>query len=64
MFLDEGFGAYDQENLQHGKQMLLKFADEFERVIYITHVQGMQEIADTVLEVTPGADGSKIAIAN
>lgn len=61
-FLDEGFGAYDQENLQHGRRMLQLLAQQFERVIFITHVLGMRQIADTTLTVIPGGDGSCIQV--
>jgi DNA repair exonuclease SbcCD ATPase subunit len=59
-FLDEGFGAYDQDNLQHGRRMLQLLAERFERVIFITHVEGMKQIADITLVVVPGADGSRL----
>jgi exonuclease SbcD len=59
-FIDEGFGAYDSENLQHGREMLQLLAQEFKKVIFITHVIPMQQIADTILHVEPGPDGSTI----
>jgi len=59
-FIDEGFGAYDGDNILHGKNMLKAIADDFQKVLFITHVDGMKQMADSILEVSGGSDGSTI----
>ncbi len=63
MFLDEGFGAYRKENFEHGKAILQRFADDFERVIFIADVPEIELIAETMLRVIPLQDGNRIEVA-
>lgn len=49
---DEGWGAFDERNLLLGQRMLQRMADEFRRVIYISHVGTIREIADSRVAVT------------
>lgn len=62
LFLDEGFGAYDQENIQHGIRMVQKFAEHFQQVIFITHIDAMKQAAGTLLAVTSDGAGSAVEV--
>lgn len=62
LFLDEGFGAYDQENIQHGIRMVQKFAEHFQQVIFITHIDAMKQAAGTLLSVTNNGAGSALEV--
>ena len=58
--IDEGFGAYDPDNIPHGREMIHRLADRFGKVVYITHVPEVQDAAEGELVVRPSADGSTI----
>jgi exonuclease SbcC len=58
--IDEGFGAYDLENIPHGREMIHRLADRFGKVVYITHVPEVQAAAEGEIIVTPTAAGSII----
>jgi len=61
-WLDEGWGAFDDEHLAMGQGMLRAIADAFNRVIYITHVGPIKEVAERTITVVPSALGSTIEI--
>lgn len=58
--IDEGFGAYDPDNVPHGREMIHRLAERFGRVVYITHVPEVQEAAQGEIVVTPSTDGSTL----
>lgn len=58
---DEGWGAFDHENLGKASAMLKGLMSEIQgRMIIITHITAMQEVADTKLLVAPGVDGPEL----
>ena len=59
---DEVFGSFHKDNLQHAPTMIRNIAVKFDRVVFITHIPELHEIADTMIHVTPSADGSTSAI--
>jgi len=59
---DEGWGAFDQNNLMLARRMVQKLGEEFGQFFYITHVPVLQEIADTVIRVIPLDGGAGIVI--
>jgi DNA repair exonuclease SbcCD ATPase subunit len=65
-WIDEGFGAYDSENLSVARDMLKNIAASFRRVVFITHVGEMQKIADTnlVVESSPFGGSSTLRKAD
>lgn len=59
---DEGFGAYDEANLQAARETLVKMAAGRRWLFFITHVGGLQDIADTRINVVPGPGSSTLTI--
>lgn len=60
--IDEGFGAFDPDNLPYGREMLHRLADLFGQIVYITHVPEIQEAAEAEIVVTPSPTGSTLEI--
>lgn len=61
--LDEGLGACDQANRQAVMQAIQTVAQEFGKVLVITHIAELQDALPQRIEVTKGPDGSKVRIA-
>jgi DNA repair exonuclease SbcCD ATPase subunit len=63
-WLDEGWGAFDESNIVLAQGMLKRFADVFERVIFITHMSEVKEIAETIITVRPDPkNGSTLEVS-
>lgn len=60
---DEGWGAFDQNNLLLARRMIEKLGEEFGKFFYITHVPVLQEVADTIIHVKSVDGGAVIEIA-
>ncbi len=58
--LDEGLGACDQVNRQAVMQAIRAVAQEFGKVLVITHIAELQDALPQRIEVTKGPDGSKV----
>lgn len=53
MFLiDEGFGALDESGVESCNRLLTSLKRYFKTIIVITHVEGVKDAADVVIEVT------------
>jgi DNA repair exonuclease SbcCD ATPase subunit len=50
--VDEGMGALDDENIVVVKDMIRKLGDKFNRVLFITHVPELKDIAQSTIFVT------------
>lgn len=61
--LDEGLGACDQANRQAVMQAIQAVAQEFGKVLVITHIAELQDALPQRIEVSKGPDGSKVRIA-
>ncbi len=61
--LDEGLGACDQANRQAVMQAIQTVAQEFGKVLVITHIAELQDALPQRIEVTKGPDGSKVKVA-
>lgn len=59
---DEGFGSYDEANLEAAAETLRRVAADRRWLFFVTHVGGLPDVADTRIDVTPGPGSSKIAI--
>lgn len=58
---DEGWGAFDPDNLGKASAMLRGFLAQVQgRMIIITHIPLMREVADTKLEVIAKANGPQL----
>ena len=60
LFLDEGFGSLDRNNLDAAVQALGSVAARGRLVGVISHVRAVAEQIDHVLAVTRGATGSRV----
>lgn len=63
IFIDEGFGAMDPMSISWGKLLISRLAEEFEKVLFISHIDSMREIADTNLRVERQEGSSTIVKA-
>lgn len=61
--LDEGLGACDQANRQAVMQAIQAVAQEFAKVLVITHIAELQDVLPQKIEITKGQNGSKVRIA-
>lgn len=61
--LDEGLGACDAANRQAVMEAIQAVAQEFAKVLVITHIAELQDVLPQRIEVTKGPDGSKVRIA-
>lgn len=57
--LDEGLGACDQTNRQAVMDAIATVAQEFSKVLVITHIAELQDAFGQQIVVTKGAEGSK-----
>lgn len=61
MFIvDEGFGALDDAGVEACNRLLASLKRYFKTVIVITHVDGVKDAADIVLEITKNEKDSKV----
>jgi exonuclease SbcC len=61
--LDEGLGSCDATNRQAVMDAIQAVAEEFGKVIVITHIAELQDALPQRIEVTKGPDGSKVQVA-
>lgn len=59
---DEGFGSYDAANIVAARETIRRIAAERELFILVSHVGGLSEIADWVIDVVPRDGRSEIQI--
>jgi DNA repair exonuclease SbcCD ATPase subunit/DNA repair exonuclease SbcCD nuclease subunit len=59
---DEGWGAFDQPNIQLARQMIYKLSQWAGRFFYITHVPVLQQSAESVINVEPIDGGAKVTV--
>ncbi len=64
MFVDEGFGALDEESLDEAMEMLLRSRTADRLVGIISHVKDIQALVPQVLEVVKTDKGSYLSIRN
>lgn len=58
--IDEGFGALDDAGVEACNRLLVSLKKYFKTVIVITHVDGVKDCVDTMLEITKSEKDSKI----
>jgi DNA repair exonuclease SbcCD ATPase subunit/DNA repair exonuclease SbcCD nuclease subunit len=63
VYIDEGFGAFDDANLETAHDVLRRIGRRFVKVVYITHVSELKAIADVDMRVVPSAVGSRLEVA-
>lgn len=58
--IDEGFGVFDAQGQDECNRLLRSLTKYFKTVMIITHIDGVKDIADTMLEITKSEHDSKI----
>jgi len=61
--IDEGMGALDDENIVVIKDMFKRLGEEFNKVLFITHVAELKDVAQSVVEVSSNGLISTFKIA-
>ena len=62
LFIDEGFGTQDTTGRERILDVIQSIADDFERILIITHMDEMKESFPVRIEVEKRDDGSTFAI--
>ena len=62
LIIDEGFGSQDANGRERLVEAINSIQDDFEKILVITHIDEMKESFPVRIEVTKGADGSKIQV--
>jgi len=52
LVIDEGFGTQDEEGLENIVQVIREIADEFEKILVVTHLESLKDAFPTRIEVT------------
>ena len=60
--IDEGFGTLDSAGVEACGRLLTSFKRFFKTVIVITHVDGIKDSTDVILEITKNEKDSKIEL--
>lgn len=58
--IDEGFGVFDDAGIEACNRLLTSLKRYFRIVLVITHIDGIKDIADHVLEITKNEKDSKV----
>ena len=58
--IDEGFGTFDDATVEACNRLLVSLKKYFKIILVITHIDGIKDIADQVLEITKNEKDSKI----
>jgi DNA repair exonuclease SbcCD ATPase subunit len=58
--IDEGFGALDEQGVESCNRLLTLLKKYFKTVIVITHVEGIKDSVDTIIEVQKNEKDAKI----
>ena len=58
--IDEGFGTFDDAGIEACNRLLTSLKKHFRIIIVITHVDGVKDIVDHILEITKNEKDSKI----
>jgi len=62
LIIDEGFGSQDAGGRERLVEAINSIQDDFEKILVITHIDEMKESFPVRIEVTKGADGSKVEV--
>tara|TARA_R110000824_G_scaffold1445_1_gene7259 strand:- start:293 stop:3502 length:3210 start_codon:yes stop_codon:yes gene_type:complete len=60
--IDEGFGSLDSDNLNEMKNLFEYLKTLFDHILIITHIEGMQDVCDNIVNVEKKDDFSRILI--
>jgi exonuclease SbcC len=60
--IDEGFGTLDESGVEACSRLLTSLKKYFRIVLVITHVDGIKDIADHILEITKQEKESRVLV--
>lgn len=63
LIIDEGFGALDDGGVEAVNKLLVSLKDHYRSVIVITHVEGVKDIADHILEISKVEKDSRVVFS-
>ena len=62
LFIDEGFGSQDASGQERLREAIQSIQSDFQKIIVITHLEGIKDSFPTRIEVTKAATGSTFRI--
>ena len=62
LFIDEGFGTQDMAGQERLREAIQSIQSDFQKIIVITHLEGIKESFPTRIEVTKTAGGSTFQV--
>lgn len=60
LIIDEGFGGLDELNVEACNRLLLSLKKWFRKILIITHVDGVKDVVDNVIDITWNGKDAKI----
>jgi exonuclease SbcC len=63
LLIDEGFGTQDTQGRDRLVEAITSIADDFEKILVVTHIDELKELFDVHIEVSKGPAGSQITIS-
>lgn len=58
--IDEGFGALDAQGIEACSRLLRSFNHYFRLIMFVTHVDGLKDVADHVIDISRQEKNSKV----
>lgn len=58
--IDEGFGVFDDAGIEACSRLLIMLKRYFRLIFVITHIDGIKDVADHILEITKSEKDSKV----
>jgi exonuclease SbcC len=62
LLIDEGFGSQDTQGRDRLVEAIAAIADDFEKILVVTHIDELKERFDVHIEVTKGEGGSRVQV--
>jgi exonuclease SbcC len=62
LLIDEGFGSQDAQGRDRLVEAIAAIADDFEKILVVTHIDELKERFDVQIEVTKGEGGSRVQV--
>ena len=60
LIIDEGFGALDATNVEACNSLLISLKKWFKNIILISHIDGVKEAVDNIIDITKDGKNSKV----
>ena len=63
LVIDEGFGTQDSQGRERLVQAINSVADDFQRLIVVTHIDELKDLFSTRIDVVKDMNGSKVSVS-